>query len=47
LYAVNKVDSTVSGFAVDSNTGKLSALPGSPFPVDGKSPQGFVIVSEP
>jgi 6-phosphogluconolactonase len=47
LYAVNKVDSTISGFAVDASNGKLSALAGSPFRVDGKSPQGIVTVSEP
>jgi 6-phosphogluconolactonase (cycloisomerase 2 family) len=46
LYVTNKVDDTISGFAVNSTTGLLSALPGSPFPAGGKGPRGIVIVSE-
>jgi 6-phosphogluconolactonase len=46
LYVVNKVDNTISGFAVNSTTGLLSPLQGSPFPAGGSEPKGIVIVSK-
>ena len=31
LYAANTIANTISGFAIDSTTGALTAVPGSPF----------------
>src|SRR5260370_34642110 len=42
LYTANFVGNDVSGFSIDTNTGKLSPVPGSPFAV-GASPAGAVV----
>ena len=42
-YAVNAGDNTVSAYSIDSSTGALTALSGSPFAA-GKSPKSIVIV---
>ena len=47
LYVVNKADNTISGFAVNRTSGRLSVLAGSPFRVDGHAPRGIVTVSAP
>lgn len=44
LFVVNKVDNNISAFSIDSMTGALSALPGSPFPAGGSAPAGIVTV---
>ena len=46
LYVANKIDNTISGFVINSTTGLLSPLQGSPFPAGGSEPKGIVIVSE-
>jgi len=45
LYVVNKLDNNISAFSVNSATGMLSPLAGSPFPAAGNGPVGIVIVA--
>src|SRR5260370_12580615 len=42
LYTADFVSNDVSGFSIDTNTGKLSPVPGSPFAV-GASPARAVV----
>jgi 6-phosphogluconolactonase len=44
LYVANKMDNTVSAFSVNSSTGMLSPINGSPFSV-GSAPTDIVIVA--
>jgi len=45
LYVVNKVDNSISAFSIDSMTGMLRSLPGSPFAA-GRGPVGIVVVAK-
>jgi YVTN family beta-propeller protein len=42
VYVANEGSNDVSAFAIDTTTGALTALPGSPFPA-GKDPQGMAL----
>ena len=44
LFVANKVDNTISAFSVNSNTGMLTPVTGSPFPAGGQGPEGIVII---
>ena len=44
LFVANKMDSTISAFSVNTSTGALMPLSGSPFGAGGSAPAGIVIV---
>jgi 6-phosphogluconolactonase len=46
LFVANKVDSSISGFSVNANTGELVPLMGSPFPSGGEAPVGIAVVAK-
>ena len=46
LYVVNKVDSSISGFALNSATGALSSIPGFPVAEGANAPTDIVIVAK-
>ncbi len=43
LYTSNYGDNTISGFAINSSSGSLTQIEGSPFPVPGEVPDGLVV----
>jgi len=47
LYASNTITSDVSAFFIDSETGALVPIPGSPFPTGGSSGSGFSLAATP
>ena len=44
LYVVNKVDNSISGFALNSATGALTPMAGFPVSEGGNAPTDIVIV---
>jgi 6-phosphogluconolactonase len=44
VYVVNKLDNNIAAFSVNTMTGTLTPLTGSPFPSGGSAPVGIVIV---
>jgi DNA-binding beta-propeller fold protein YncE len=46
LLVANKVDNNISSFAVNSTTGGLMSVSGSPFASGGTAPTGIVIVAK-
>ena len=46
LLVANKIDNTVSSFAVNAVTGSLTPVSGSPFLSGGNAPAGIVIVQK-
>jgi 6-phosphogluconolactonase (cycloisomerase 2 family) len=46
LYVVNKADNSISGFSVNSSTGMVSPVSGSPFPEGSQAPTDIVIVAK-
>jgi 6-phosphogluconolactonase (cycloisomerase 2 family) len=47
LYASNNYDGTVSGFSIDSTTGVLTAIAGSPFSGPGSDDMGISLAATP
>jgi DNA-binding beta-propeller fold protein YncE len=45
LFAVNKVDNTVSAYSVNSSTGMLSPLSASPFSGNLNAPTDIVVIA--
>jgi hypothetical protein len=43
VYVANTLSGDVSAFSVDAGSGVLTAIPGSPFPAGGVSPNAFSI----
>jgi DNA-binding beta-propeller fold protein YncE len=46
LFVANKVDNNVSAFAVNSTSGGLMSVNGSPFAAGGSGPAGIVVVAK-
>src|SRR5262249_30978084 len=45
LFVVNKADNTISGFSVNSSTGMVSAVGGSPFSGGMNAPTDIVVIT--
>ena len=46
LFVINKVDNTISAFSVDSTSGALTALAGSPFSEGASAPIGILTIAK-
>ncbi|HEY7404724.1 MAG TPA: beta-propeller fold lactonase family protein [Candidatus Angelobacter sp.] len=47
VFATNAPDNTISGFSIDSASGILTPVPGSPFPTGGNACQGMGLAVSP